>query len=372
MHILIAPDSFKESLSALEVATALQQGFSQVLPDASFDLMPVGDGGEGTVAALAYGLDLKEETTTVTGALGQPVEATYARASDLAVFEMATVCGLAQVPRNRRNPLYLTTRGVGELMLFLANTGVRRLMIGVGGSATNDGGIGMAAGLGYRFYDDVGTLLEPIGDNLGRITCFDNAQVPQSLFEMEITVITDVTNPLCGPTGATHVFAEQKGLPKSQFDRVDQNMKQFYELTNPAIFDLAGAGAGGGMAAGLVTFAAGKIVSGIDTVLDLLNFDQRVQTADLVLVGEGRMDAQSLSGKAPVGIARRVPRGIPVIAICGILKDDLPAFPTANIQAAFPIISNVDSLENTLAQASDNLSRTAQNIGNLINIYRSK
>ena len=203
---------------------------------------------------------------------------------------------------------------------------------------------------------------------MGKIVSFSDQAVPACLRDLDVTIITDVTNCLCGPQGATYTFAGQKGLAETEFAAVDQAMRRFYELVNPAILELQGAGAGGGLAAGLVTFAAGKIVSGIDAVLDILDFEQHVQKADLVIVGEGRMDKQSLSGKAPVGVARRTPSKTPVIAICGSLKDDLPDFPVAHIAAAFPIISRVDSLENTLAQTSQNLERTAQNIGNLLSL----
>ena len=232
-------------------------------------------------------------------------------------------------------------------------------MVGVGGSSSNDGGLSLAAGLGYAFFDDRGEKVEAIGANLGKIVSFSDQAVPACLRDLDVTIITDVTNCLCGPQGATYTFAGQKGLAETEFAAVDQAMRRFYELVNPAILELQGAGAGGGLAAGLVTFPAGKIVSGIE---------QHVQKADLVIVGEGRMDKQSLSGKAPVGVARRTPSKTPVIAICGSLKDDLPDFPVAHIAAAFPIISRVDSLENTLAQASQNLERTAQNIGNLLSL----
>ena len=224
----------------------------------------------------------------------------------------------------------------------------------------------MAAGLGYRFFDESGQEVAAVGDNLGNITTISYEDYHWDLSQIELTIITDVTNPLCGPNGATYVFGGQKGLANEKFASVDKDMEQFYQSFFPVILDLAGAGAGGGMAAGLAAFTGGRIISGIDAVLDMLNFDRRVQVADVVIVGEGRMDKQSLSGKAPVGVASRTPRGKLVIAICGSLKDDLPDFPVANIQAAFPIISDVDSLENTLAQAPQNLERTAQNIGNLL------
>ncbi|MST53010.1 glycerate kinase [Streptococcus alactolyticus] len=366
MHILIAPDSFKESLSASEVAKAIQKGFQKALPEATFDRMPIGDGGEGTLAALAEGLHLESHSHTVTGALGQAVQAHYATNGHLAVFEMADICGLEKVPLVKRNPLTLTTEGVGEMLAHLIDLGITDIMVGVGGSSTNDGGLGMAAGLGYHFFDEAGQELAAIGDNLGNIVRFFRDSNSPDLSQVTLTIITDVTNPLCGPKGATYIFAGQKGLPKTDFAHVDKAMEQFYRQSFPEFLDLAGAGAGGGMAAGLVAFAGGKIISGIDAVLDVLDFDRRVQAADLVIVGEGRMDQQSLSGKAPVGVARRTPKGTLVIAICGSLKDDLPDFPVANIQAAFPIISGVDSLEKTLAKAPQNLERTAQNIGNLL------
>lgn len=345
MHILIAPDSFKESLSALEVAQALQKGFSKSLPQATFDLLPVGDGGEGTLEALALGLQLTKASHTVSGPFGDPIEVQYAYKDDLAVFEIAAITGLEHIPKDKRNPLIISNRGIGELLVFLAQTG-----------------------LGYAFFDDRGEKVEAIGANLGKIVSFSDQAVPACLRDLDVTIITDVTNCLCGPQGATYTFAGQKGLAETEFAAVDQAMRRFYELVNPAILELQGAGAGGGLAAGLVTFAAGKIVSGIDAVLDILDFEQHVQKADLVIVGEGRMDKQSLSGKAPVGVARRTPSKTPVISICGSLKDDLPDFPVAHIAAAFPIISRVDSLENTLAQASQNLERTAQNIGNLLSL----
>ncbi|SDB35423.1 glycerate kinase [Streptococcus henryi] len=370
MHILIAPDSFKESLSARQVAEALRKGFSQALPHASFDLMPVGDGGEGTMAALIDGLSLEIKTHQVTGALGQPVNAHYASKENLAVFEMADICGLEKVPKNARNPLRVTTKGVGEMLAYLTQKGFTQIMVGVGGSSSNDGGIGMAAGLGYRFLDKQGKELEAVGANLGKISSILPPK-ENTLQRVSVTIITDVTNPLCGKEGASYVFGGQKGLPSQDFESIDQSMRKFYQLANPDIFNLAGAGAGGGMAAGLVTFAGGKLLSGIDAVLDILNFDQRVKKADLVVVGEGRMDKQSLSGKAPVGVALRTPDDIPVIAICGSLKDDLPDFPSHKIQAAFPIIASVDSLENTLAQAQENLRRTALNLGNLVLITKN-
>ena len=367
MHILIAPDSFKESLTAKEVAQAIKKGLTQSLPQASFDLLPVGDGGEGTVEALVENLGLQRQSVKLAHAYSQDKTAHYATDGQLAIFEMADICGLEKVSLANRNPLYLSTEGVGEMIVSLVEKRISHIMIGVGGSATNDGGIGMAAGLGYRFLDSRGRRLPPIGASLA-----DIAEVEDDgsfdLSQVTISLITDVTNPLCGPSGATYVFGPQKGLASDQLELTDQALRSLYEKQAPNVLSFEGAGAGGGMAAGLVAFADAELNSGIDYVLDVVDFDQRVKKADLVIVGEGRMDRQSLAGKAPVGVAKRTPDNIPVIAICGSLKTDLPDFPIAGIEAAFPIISQVQTLDETLDHAFDNLYRTALNVGQLLKI----
>lgn len=368
MRILIAPDSFKESLSAAEVAKAIKQGFAKVYPEASYDLLPLGDGGEGTLDSLTQALGLEEYHTEVTGPFGDRICVTYAMRDGLAVFEMAEIVGLASIPLEKRNPLLVSTRGVGELLVELVQKGANQFFIGIGGSASHDGGIGMAAGLGVKFYDREGQELEAIGANLGKIADFSQDDIGIDLSSVQTDLVTDVDNLLCGPQGATYVFAGQKGLEATKFEQVDREMERFYQLVNPAILTLAGAGAGGGMAAGLVQFAGARIQTGINFVLDQLDFDKRVAEADLVIVGEGRMDAQSLAGKTPVGVARRTPASIPTIAICGSLKDDLPDFPVENICAAFPIISEVDSLENTLKNAEKNLVRTAEQVARILQL----
>lgn len=368
MRILIAPDSFKESLSALEVAQAIKQGFSKVYPQASYDLLPLGDGGEGTLDSLTQALGLEKYQTEVTGPFGDRICVDYAMRDGLAVFELAEIVGLASIPLEKRNPLQVSTRGVGELLVELMQKGANQFFIGIGGSASHDGGIGMAAGLGVKFYDREGQELEAIGANLGKIADFSTEDMAIELSAVQIDLITDVDNLLCGPQGATYIFADQKGLEATKFEQVDREMERFYQLVNPAILTLAGAGAGGGMAAGLVQFAGARIQTGINFVLDQLDFDKRVAEADLVIVGEGRMDVQSLAGKTPIGVARRTPIGIPVIAICGSLKDDLPEFPFENICVAFPIIASVESLEDTLQKAEKNLVRTAEQVARILQL----
>ncbi|HEM6310500.1 TPA: glycerate kinase [Streptococcus suis] len=368
MRILIAPDSFKESLSAAEVAKAIKQGFSKVYPQASYDLLLLGDGGEGTLDSLTQALGLEKYQTEVTGPFGDRICVDYAMRDGLAVFEMAAIVGLASIPLEKRNPLLVSTRGVGELLVELVQKGANQFFIGIGGSASHDGGIGMAAGLGVKFYDREGQELEAIGANLGKIADFSTEDMGLELSAVQIDLITDVDNLLCGPQGATYVFAGQKGLAAEEFDRVDEEMAAFYNSVNPEMLAVRGAGAGGGMAAGLVQFAGARIQTGINFVLDQLDFDKRVAEADLVIVGEGRMDVQSLAGKTPIGVARRTPKGIPVIAICGSLKDDLPEFPFENICAAFPIIASVESLEDTLQKAEKNLVRTAEQVARILQL----
>ena len=366
MHILLAPDSFKESLSAKQVAESLKKGFQEGLPNATFDLLPIGDGGEGTMDTLAGVLDLTEYQTQVTGPFGQSVSVSYYQKDQMAFFEMASLVGLGSIPAEKRNPLELETRGIGELILQLVGQGVKTLCVGIGGSATNDGGIGMAAGLGVAFYDEQGHLLRPVGASLGRVARIDTSSVPEALQDIDLQVLTDVTNLLCGSQGATYIFGGQKGLNPLLFPSVDQAMQKFYQLVDSRMLTLEGAGAGGGMAAGLVAFAGGQITPGIEKSLDLIDFDHKVQTADLVVVGEGRMDKQSLSGKAPVGVAKRTPAGIPVIAVCGSLGADLPAFPSHHIDAAFSILTGPCEIAEALAQADSNLISCARNIGNLL------
>ncbi|MFI3123926.1 glycerate kinase [Streptococcus suis] len=371
MHVLIAPDSFKESLAAPDVAWVIKNGFSKVFPEASYDLMPLGDGGEGTLDSLVHSLGLNRQSTQVTGPFGENIQVQYAVKGSLAMFEMAELVGLASIPIESRAPLQIQTRGLGELIVHLVEAGMERIMIGVGGSASHDGGMGMAAGLGFQFFDKNGQELEPIGANLGKVVSYSKPDTGFDSAAIQIDLITDVTNPLCGQNGATYVFAAQKGLAPERFAQVDQEMHDFYQLVNPDLIEKEGAGAGGGMAAGLCTFAGATIHSGIDFVLDQLDFEKRASQANLVIVGEGRLDRQSLSGKTPIGVARRVKQGVPVVAICGSLADDLPDFPFENICAAFPIISKLASLEESLALAEVNLERTAEQIARILKISQA-
>ena len=368
MKIVIAPDSFKESLTAEQVAEAIKRGFQQSLADVDCLLCPVGDGGEGTVDAIRHSLDLEEKWIQVTGPFGQKEAMRYFQKGHLALFEVADLVGLGKIPLEKRNPLQIQTRGIGELIRHLIDQGIKDIYIGVGGTASNDGGIGIAAALGYQFYDRNGNVLPACGLsllNIASVSIENRYEIPE---DVHIRILADVVSPLCGYQGATYTFGKQKGLDSTMFKAVDQAIQNFYEKVSPATLELKGAGAGGGIAGGLCAFAHASIVSGIDTCLDLIDFDKKVSDADLVIVGEGRLDRQSLAGKAPIGVAKRTPVGVPVIAICGSLAEDLPSLPFENIQAAFSILEKSEPLEDSLKNASIYLEHTATNIGNLLNM----
>ena len=370
MKIVIAPDSFKESLTAEEVAESIKRGFQQSIADVECLLCPVGDGSEGTVDAIRHSLDLEEKWIQVTGPFGQKEAIHYFQKEQLALFEVADLVGLGKIPLEKRNPLQIQTCGIGELIHHLIVKGIKEIYIGVGGTASNDGGIGIAAGLGYRFYNRDGNVLPACGQSLlklASVSIENRYEIPE---EVQIRILADVVSPLCGYQGATYTFGKQKGLDTTMFEAVDQAIQDFYEKVSPATLELKGAGAGGGIAGGLCAFTLANIVSGIDTCLDLIDFDKKVADADLVIVGEGRLDSQSFAGKAPIGVAKRTPVGVTVIAICGSLAEDLPSLPFENIQAAFSILEKSKPLEDSLKNASLYLEHTAANIGHLLNMRK--
>ena len=256
------------------------------------------------------------------------------------------------------------------MIRHLIAKGIKEIYIGVGGTASNDGGLGIAVDLGYQFYDSDGNVLPACGQsllNLDSVSIENRYKIPE---DVHIRILADVVSPLCGPQGATYIFGKQKGLQPTMFAVVDQPIQDFYEKISPATLEIKGAGAGGGIAGGLCAFAQASIVSGIDTCLDLIDFDKKVADADLVIVGEGRLDSQSLAGKAPIGVAKRTPVGVPVIAICGSIAEDLPSLPFENIQAAFSILEKSEPLEDSLKNASLYLEHTAANRGHLLNMRK--
>lgn len=331
MKIVIAPDSFKENLTSLEVAACVEKGIKRVLPRAKCIKIPMADGGEGTVQSLVDATGGKIIKKQVTGPMGEPVSARYGILGDgaTAVIEMAEASGLPLVPREQRDPLKATTYGTGELILDALSKGVKAIIIGIGGSATVDGGSGMAQALGVRFLQKNGKEITERGSGgmLEKIAKIDMGGVDPRLKNVAITIASDVENPLCGRKGAARVFGPQKGATPAMVETLDRNLKQFGGVIKRDlridVVKLSGAGAAGGLGAGLVAFAKAKLKSGIDLVIEKTDLKNYLKGADLVITGEGRVDFQTAFGKTPAGVAKAAKKfKVPVVAIGGGLADD--------------------------------------------------
>ncbi|MEE6031871.1 glycerate kinase [Avibacterium paragallinarum] len=369
MKILIAPDSFKESLTALEVAEAIETGFRKIFPHAQYCKIPMADGGEGTVQSLVDATQGKLIQCTVTAPLGNKIDAFWGLSGDgeTAFIEMAAASGLHLVPMEVRNPLKTTSFGTGELILSALNYGVKKIILGIGGSATNDAGVGMLQALGARFLNGENQSLGYGGEQLINTAHIDLSLLDSRLAQVQIEVACDVNNLLCGETGASAVFGPQKGATAQMVQQLDAALAHFAEKVQQQlginIANQAGAGAAGGMGGGLLLLPKVRLKKGVNIVLETLNFSAQVQDADLVITGEGRMDGQSAYGKTPIGVAKTAKQfDKPVIAIVGCLREDYEVVYEQGIDAVFPIIRQLDSLENTLRSGKENLISTAQNI----------
>ena len=336
---VVVSDSFKGTVSSREICAIAQQVIPRHFPACEVVCIPVADGGEGTVDCFIQAMGAQRVEVTVTNALGETSAAAYARIGELAIIEMAAAAGLPQVGA-LRCPGTATTYGVGELITHAAHSGCKRILLGLGGSATNDGGCGCAAALGVGFLDADGQSFVPVGDTLGRIARIDTAEAEALLRSVEITVMCDVTNPLYGPTGAAYVFAPQKGADAEKVKSLDAGLRHFGDVIRSQlgidVSRMPGAGAAGGMGAGCVALLGGTIQSGIDAVLDVTGFDRQLEGADLVITGEGRIDSQSADGKVVSGVARRTrAKGVPLIAIAGGIADSAGAVYDIGVSAMF-------------------------------------
>lgn len=378
MKIVIAPDSFKESLSALEVANAIEQGFKQVFPNIEYCKVPMADGGEGTVQAMVDATGGQIVECQVTGPLGEPVEAFYgilgqadANSRRTAVIEMAAASGLHLVSTTQRNPLLTTSYGVGELIADALNNGIKHIILGLGGSATNDAGAGMIQALGAKLTDVNGHNIALGGAALATLHNIDLELLHPYISECIIEVACDVDNPLCGPRGASAIFGPQKGATHLMVEQLDQALAHFANVINrqasPHIKlgceHQAGAGAAGGMGFGVMALLAATLKPGVDIVTETVQLAQHCQDADLVITGEGRLDAQTVFGKTPMGVLNVAKRyNVPVIGIAGCLGDGAEAILQQGMKAIFPIIPSLQPLEQVLTEAQTNLTHTAQNI----------
>jgi glycerate kinase len=376
VNILIAPDKFKESLSALQVADAIEAGLREVFPDARYRKLPVADGGDGTVRAIVDALGGDNVEATVSGPLGAPVRAAYGRCGDLAVVEMAAASGLALVPPQERDPLRASSRGTGELILHALDGGARRFLLGVGGSATVDGGAGMLQALGIRLLDDAGAELPGGGAALARLARIDVGGLDPRIAACRVEVACDVDNPLTGPRGAAVIYGPQKGATLEMVRTLDAALAHYgaaiERVSGLAVADLAGSGAGGGIAAAMHVFLHAALRPGIDIVADVLGLEDAVIGADLVVTGEGRIDGQTAGGKAPVGVARIARRhGKPVVAIGGSLAPDAGAVHAEGIDAVFAAVSRPCTLDEALGEAEANLRLAARNVGAALRVGAS-
>lgn len=369
---VVVSDSFKGTVSSREICAIAQRVIPRHFPACEVVCIPVADGGEGTVDCFIQAMGAQRVEVTVTNALGEKSAAAYAHLDELAIIEMAAAAGLPQVGA-RRCPGTATTYGVGELIVHAVGSGCKRILLGLGGSATNDGGCGCAAALGVDFLDADGQGFIPVGDTLGRIGHIDTAKAEELLHGVELTIMCDVTNPLYGPTGAAYVFAPQKGADAEKVKRLDAGLRHFGDVIRSQlgidVSAMPGAGAAGGMGAGCVALLGGIIQSGIDAVLDVTGFDRQLEGADLVITGEGRIDSQSADGKVISGVARRTrTKGIPLIAIAGGIADSAVAVYDIGVSAMFSTDRAALPVDMLGARSPDDYEATLNDIMSLIAI----
>ena len=375
MNVLIAIDSFKGSLTSMQAGQAAAVGIKRVYPDAEIMVRPIADGGEGTVHALVDGMGGEMQVIRVTGPLGQAVDAEYGiiKSSQTAIIEMSAAAGITLVSAEERNPLHTTTYGVGEIILDAIRKGCRNFIVGIGGSATNDGGFGMLKALGFGFFDEKGEPVPLGGKGLSELCKITDEHALPELKECTFNIACDVTNPLCGPRGCSAVFGPQKGANPQMVAKMDKWLLNYAKLVKSvrpdADKDAPGAGAAGGIGFAFLSFLNGKLKNGIDLILRETRLEQYVQKADIVITGEGRLDAQTTMGKAPSGIAAIAKKyGKPVIGFAGCVTEDAGACNNCGIDAFFPVLRSVCTLEEAMNtdNAFDNMADTAEQVFRII------
>lgn len=375
MKIAIAIDSFKGSLSSAEAGKAVCEGIKRVYKDADIKIFPVADGGEGTVSALVSGTGGQKKIVTVGDPLNRKIKCEYGIVNNTAIIEIAASAGITLLKKEELNPLYTTTFGVGEIIKDAIKNGCRDFIIGLGGSATNDGGIGMLQALGFEILDNDGNQVEFGARGLEKVSVISDNKIVPELRECNFTIVCDVENPLYGENGASKVFASQKGADDQMIEQMDiwmQNyakaVKKYNKGANP---NAHGSGAAGGLGFAFMSFLSGKLEKGIDMVLDLVGIEDDIKDADFVVTGEGRLDRQSVMGKTPVGIAKIAKKyGKPVIAFAGCIGKEAYLCNDYGIDAFFPILRNVCTLDEAMKKenAYNNLSDTAEQVFRLLRV----
>ncbi|ARS53036.1 glycerate kinase [Kushneria konosiri] len=369
MHILIAPDSFKDALGATDAANAIAEGIRQAAPDADWTLCPLGDGGEGTLEALLTASGAEARSLEVHDALNRPRMAQWGWIASrrTAIVELAEASGLQHLQPEERDALHTTTRGVGELIHAALEAGAEHLILTLGGSATNDGGAGMMSALGVRFLNDNDQPLEPGGAALAGLSRIDLSGIDPRLAQLTVEAAVDVNNPLCGDQGASAIFGPQKGATKEQVDQLDQALARLADITLDATGqdhrDSAGAGAAGGMGFAALAFLNATLRPGIELVMEQVGFEKTLEHTDLVITGEGRLDGQSLSGKTPIGVSRAARRqGVPCVVLAGKLDSGWEQALEEGVTAAFALADGPMALEEALKRTPELLSARSASI----------
>ncbi|MEI0530359.1 glycerate kinase [Brachyspira pilosicoli] len=370
--IIIIPDSFKGSASSMEVCSCIERGVLKVFKNAIIKKIPVADGGEGTVDSIIYAAGGNIKKVYVKNPLGETIEAKYGIISkDKAVIEMAEASGITLVDDNERNPLKYSTYGTGELIKDALNSNIKEILIGIGGSATNDCGIGMASALGYRFLDKDNNELNAIAENMIKVAYIDDSNVDKRIFDIKIKVACDVKNPLYGENGATAIYGKQKGVTEESFQILDDGLKNIARIVkekfNKEIDYIEGSGAAGGLGGGLVAFCNAQLKSGIDAVLDIIDFEEQIKDASLIITGEGAIDGQTKKGKVPVGVARRA-SNTPVIAIVGDIRDGAEAVYDMGIVSIMPALKRAMPLEEAIKNSKALIEDAAERACRFISI----
>ena len=375
MKIVVAPDSFKGSVTALQAAEAIERGLHRVFPDAEIEKLPMADGGEGTAQSLVDATGGRILTESVVDPLGVEIEARYGVLGDgvTAVIEMAAASGLTLVPLAKRNPLVTTTYGTGQLIKAALDHGCRKLIIGIGGSATNDGGAGMAQALGAKLITASGEPIRWGGGGLHQLDAIGISELDSRIQETETVVACDVNNPLTGEDGASHVYGPQKGATPEMVQTLDANLAHFDTILQRdigvTVGDIPGAGAAGGLGAGLIAFLNAELKSGVALVIEATQLEKRISDADLVITGEGQINFQTVFGKTPVGVAKVAKaRGIPVVAIAGSISDDADGVYDAGIDAMVDIVPEPMPLEVAIENAPMLIANAAERAARLISV----
>lgn len=370
--IIIIPDSFKGSASSLEICNYIEKGILKVIKKAEIIKIPVADGGEGTVESILYAAGGNIKKVNVKNPEGKIIEAKYGIINkEKAVIEMAAASGITLVDDKTRNPLKYSTFGTGEIIKDALDNNIKEILIGIGGSATNDCGIGMAGALGYRFLDKCNNELETVAENMIKVAYIDNSNVDKKIFDIKITAACDVKNPLYGKNGATAVYGKQKGVTNESFDILDNGLKNIAEIVKKQfgkeIDYIEGSGASGGLGGGLIAFCNAELKSGIDAVLDIIDFESKIKDASLIITGEGAIDGQTKEGKVPMGIAKRA-GNIPVIAIVGEIREGADIVYDLGISSIMPVFTKAMTIEEAISNTDILVENAAERAMRFINI----